>query len=131
MAVNSSSTKICFDLVIFQDAEKKPNFFAFDFFKRLCPVKKELLGKGQSTSGGEGDAAWAIGLLLRLPLSCLCVRACGQPANRRLRWVVQAAVSGFELVGSEWEWMSGNGQKVPGRAAPAYQLLGWCPPSVP
>jgi hypothetical protein len=32
-----------------------------------------------------------------------------------------ALKSGFELVGSEWEWMSGNGQEVPGCATPAYQ----------
>ena len=40
-------------------------------------------------------------------------------------------MSGFELVGSEWEWMSGNGQEVPGCATLAYQLLGWCPPLIP
>ena len=40
-------------------------------------------------------------------------------------------LSGFELVGSEWEWMSGNGQEVPGCATLAYQLLGWCPPLIP
>jgi hypothetical protein len=43
----------------------------------------------------------------------------------------QKKLSGFELVGSEWEWMSGNGQEVPGCATLAYQLLGWCPPLIP